>query len=54
MKFVEVKVTAVTLAAFEDDYDTNDVDKFVRDSYKDLIGPLGDFKIIEWKTEEFI
>lgn len=52
MKFVEVTVTASTLAEFEDDYDVSDVDKFVRDSYKDLIRPLGAFKIIEWKTEE--
>lgn len=54
MRLVEVTVTATTLVEFEDDYDTNDVDKFVRDNYKDLISPLGDFKIIEWKTEEVV
>ena len=54
MRLVEVTVTATTLAEFEDDYDISDVDKFVRDSYKDLTRPLGRFKLVEWKTEESV
>lgn len=54
MRLVEVTVTATTLVEFEDDYDINDVDKYVRDSYKDLIYPQGKFKLVEWKTEESV
>lgn len=52
MRLVEVTVTATTLVEFDDDYDTNDVDKFVRDNFKDLLYPKGRFKLVEWKGEE--
>lgn len=54
MRLVEVTVTATALVEFEDNYHIPDIDKFVRDSYKDLIYPQGKFKIVEWKTEESV
>lgn len=54
MRLVEVTVTATALVEFEDGYDINDIDKFVRDDYKDLIYPKGRFKLVEWKTKECV
>ena len=53
MKLVEVTVTTNALVEIENDCDViKEVDKFVRDNFRDLLYPKGRFKLVGWKGSE--
>lgn len=52
MKKVIVKVIASAEVELGDDYDVYDIDRYVKDSYMDLIYPPSDFKLVGCEIKE--
>ena len=52
VKKVIVKVIASAEIEVGDDYDVYDIDRYVKDSYMDLIYPPSDFKLIGCEIKE--